>query len=76
LPCLISDLDVHKEITAAGTAAMLFRSGDAEDLRQKLCLLIEETQLRTRYSSAGHRRVQEVYSQDIALKHYLYAFGL
>lgn len=76
LPCLISDLDVHKEITATGTAAMLFRSGDAEDLRQKLCLLIEETQLRTRYSSAGHRRVQEVYSQDIALKHYLYAFGL
>jgi glycosyltransferase involved in cell wall biosynthesis len=76
LPCLISDLDVHKEITATGTAAMLFRSGDAEDLRQKLCLLIEEAQLRTRYSSAGHRRVQEVYSQDIALKHYVYAFGL
>jgi len=76
LPCLISDLDVHKEITATGTAAMLFRSGDAEDLRRKLCLLIEDTQLRTRYSSAGHRRVREVYTQDIALKHYLCAFGL
>jgi glycosyltransferase involved in cell wall biosynthesis len=76
VPCLISDLEVHKEVTATGTAAMLFRSGDAEDLKRKLCLLIEDTQLRMGYSSAGHRRVQDVYSQDIALKQYLYAFGL
>ena len=39
VPCLISDLDVHREITAAGTAAMLFRSGDVADLRAKLSLL-------------------------------------
>ena len=46
LPCLISDLDVHREITAGGTAAMLFRSGDVKDLRCKLSLLIKEATLR------------------------------
>jgi glycosyltransferase involved in cell wall biosynthesis len=76
LPCLISDLDVHREITAAGTAAMLFRSGDVEDLRRKLSLLIEETQLRAAYSRAGYRRVEEAYTPEIALRSYLYAFGL
>lgn len=76
LPCLISDLDVHREITAAGTAAMLFRSGDAEDLRSKLSLLIDETPLRSAYSQAGYRRVEQAYNPEIALKSYLWAFGL
>ena len=76
VPCLISDLDVHREITAAGTAAMLFRSGDVEDLRCKLTRLIEETQLRAAYSRAGYRRVEEAYTPEIALRSYLYAFGL
>jgi glycosyltransferase involved in cell wall biosynthesis len=76
LPCLISDLDVHKEVTDLGTAAMLFHSGDVNDLREKLSLLIEQTQLRAQYSSAGYRRVKEVYSQETALKSYIYAFGL
>ena len=40
LPCVISDLAVHREITGDGTAAMLFRNGDAEDLRSKLHELI------------------------------------
>ena len=76
LPCLISDLDVHREITAAGKAAMLFRSGDVEDLRCKLSLLIEETALRSAYSQAGYRRVEQAYNPDIALKSYEVAFGL
>jgi glycosyltransferase involved in cell wall biosynthesis len=76
LPCLISDLDVHREITAAGTAAMLFRSGDAEDLRSKLSLLIEETALRSAYSQAGYRRVEQAYNPEMALKSYVWAFGL
>jgi glycosyltransferase involved in cell wall biosynthesis len=74
--CLISDLDVHKEVTDLGSAALLFRSGDVSDLQEKLSLLIEQAQLRAQYSHAGYRRVKEVYSQEIALKNYLYAFGL
>jgi glycosyltransferase involved in cell wall biosynthesis len=76
VPCLISDLDVHREITADGTAAMLFRSGDVEDLKRKLSLLIEGSPLRAAYSQAGYRRVRQSYTPDIALRSYLCAFGL
>ena len=76
VPCLISDLDVHREITGAGTAAMLFRSGDVADLRCKLSILLEENTLRSAYSQAGYRRVEQAYNPKIALKSYLWAFGL
>jgi glycosyltransferase involved in cell wall biosynthesis len=76
LPCLISDLDVHREITAAGTAAMLFRSGNVEDLRSKLQELIGNASLRSSYSTVGYQRVEKVYNFDVALKSYLLAFGL
>lgn len=76
LPCLFSDLEVHREITAAGTAGMLFRSGDVEDLRCKLSLLIDETSLCAAYSQAGYRRVEQVYNPDIAKRSYLCTFGL
>jgi glycosyltransferase involved in cell wall biosynthesis len=76
LPCLISDLDVHREITAAGTAAMLFRSGDVDDLRGKLLELIGNASLRSSYSTAGYHRVEKVYNFDVALKSYVWAFGL
>jgi glycosyltransferase involved in cell wall biosynthesis len=76
LPCLISDLDVHREITGAGTTAMLFRSGNVEDLRAKLLRLIENESLRSNYSEAGYRRVKKVYNSDAALESYLWAFGL
>jgi glycosyltransferase involved in cell wall biosynthesis len=76
LPCLFSDLEVHHEITADGTAGMLFRSGDVEDLRRKLLILIGEASLRSTYSEAAYRRVTEAYNPDIALQSYLCAFGL
>jgi len=76
LPCIFSDLDVHREITASGTAGMLFASGDAENLRETLSTLMEETGLRSAYSRAAYRRVEEVYNPEIALKSYVWAFGL
>jgi glycosyltransferase involved in cell wall biosynthesis len=76
VPCLISDLEVHREITGAGTAAMLFRSGDVADLRSKLSILLKENALRSAYSQAGYRRVEQVYNPESALKSYLWAFGL
>ena len=76
LPCLLSDLEVHQEITASGTAAMLFRSGDMSDLRRKLCLLIEQAELRKELSQAAYRRVIQAYSPETAMRSYLCAFGL
>jgi glycosyltransferase involved in cell wall biosynthesis len=76
LPCIISDLDVHREITGDGTAAVLFRNGNAEDLRGKLHELIGNASLRKAYSVAGYQRVEKTYTADAALKSYLWAFGL
>jgi glycosyltransferase involved in cell wall biosynthesis len=76
VPCLISDLDVHREITGGGIAAMLFCSGNAEDLRSKLQELISDSSLRAVYAEAGYHRVQKVYNADVALKSYEWAFGL
>lgn len=76
LPCLISDLDVHREITAAGTTAMLFHSGNVEDLRAKLLQLIKNASLRSAFSAAGYQRVKTVYTADAALESYLWTFGL
>jgi glycosyltransferase involved in cell wall biosynthesis len=76
LPCLFSDLAVHQEITAGGVTGMLFRSGDTEDLRRKMLVLIEQDSLRSEYSQAAYRRVREMYSYDTALQSYLVVFGL
>jgi glycosyltransferase involved in cell wall biosynthesis len=76
LPCITSDLAVNREVTGDGTAAMLFRNGNAEDLRGKLQELIGNASLRSAYSAAGYQRVQKVYTSDAALKSYLWAFGL
>ena len=76
LPCVISDLAVHREITGEGTAAMLFRNGNAEDLRSKLHELIADASLRSAYSAAGYQRVEKVYNAHSALRSYLWAFGL
>jgi glycosyltransferase involved in cell wall biosynthesis len=76
LHCLFSDLEVHHEITADGIAGMLFRSGNAEDLRRKLLILIQEASLSSAYSRAAYRRVVDVYNPDLATRSYLCAFGL
>jgi glycosyltransferase involved in cell wall biosynthesis len=76
LPCITSDLEVNREVTGDGTAAVLFRTGNAEDLRDKLQELIGNASLRSAYSAAGYQRVQKVYTSDAALKSYLWAFGL
>ena len=76
LPCLFSDIDVHREITASGTAGMLFTSGDAESLRGSLSTLMKEAGLRSAYSQAAYHRVKEAYNPEIAFKAYVWALGL
>jgi glycosyltransferase involved in cell wall biosynthesis len=76
LPCVISDLPVHREITGNGTAAVLFRNGNVEDLRGKLHELIGNASLRSAYSAAGYQRVEKIYNSHSALRSYVWAFGL
>jgi glycosyltransferase involved in cell wall biosynthesis len=76
LPCLLSDLPVYEELTASGKAGIHFRCGDADDLRQKLALLLEDKAARTSYSSAGYAMVKNKYAPDVARNLYTAALEL
>jgi glycosyltransferase involved in cell wall biosynthesis len=74
LPCLFSDLPVHSEITENGRAAMLFRSGDVEDLRRNLVTLIESSSRRAAYSEHAYRTIKSKYHVSVARQAYLQLF--
>ena len=74
LPCLFSDLPVHREITADGRASMLFQTGNSADLRAKLIELVENPGLRERLAEAAYRQVQTKYHVDAARRAYLQIF--
>jgi glycosyltransferase involved in cell wall biosynthesis len=76
LPCLFSDLPVHKEITNSGEAAMLFTSGDAKSLREKLLVLLENEELCNRYAENAHRTVHARFSSAAAQQAYIKAFEI
>jgi glycosyltransferase involved in cell wall biosynthesis len=74
LPCLFSDLPVHREITENGHAAMLFRCGDVKDLREKLSALIESASRRAQYSERAYRTIESKYQVAAARRAYLQLF--
>jgi glycosyltransferase involved in cell wall biosynthesis len=76
LPCLFSDLPVHKEITNSGEAAMLFTSGDAKSLREKLMALLQNEELCSRYAENAYKTVQARFSPAAARQAYIQAFEI
>jgi len=75
LPCIFSDLAVHREITDDGRGACLFRSGDAESLRAALRNLLEDKSLRQRFSAEALRIVAARYTETSARSAYLQIFS-
>jgi glycosyltransferase involved in cell wall biosynthesis len=63
IPCIFSDLPVHREITDDGKGASLFRSGHFESLFASLCELIASPEKRLAYAAAAHRIVAARYSE-------------
>jgi glycosyltransferase involved in cell wall biosynthesis len=63
LPCIFSDIPVHREITDQGTGAYLFRSGDVESLSMALSDFLAFPQRRCAYAAAAHRIVASRYSE-------------
>ncbi len=51
LPFVNSDIPVHQEIAAASHAGLLFKSGNAQDLADKLKILIEDKNLYNKLSA-------------------------
>ena len=76
LPCIFSDLPVHREITADGNAAALFKRGDCDSLAQQLKELLSDEAQRRRYGLAARRLIEQSYSSTVAGQQYIEAFGL
>ncbi len=76
LPCIFSDLAVHREITAGGTAAALFELGDSDSLAQQLRRLLDNEHRRQSYALAARLLVEQRYSRGVAAQQYVEAFGL
>jgi glycosyltransferase involved in cell wall biosynthesis len=76
LPCIFSDLPVHREISAGGKAAALFTRGDSESLAHQLKLLLDNEGHRRQYGVAARQLVEQRYSRRVAGQQYIQAFGL
>jgi glycosyltransferase involved in cell wall biosynthesis len=76
LPCIFSDLPVHREISAEGEAAALFTRGNSESLAEQLRLLLKHEGHRRRYGNAARQLVEQHYSRSVAGQQYIHAFGL
>lgn len=74
LPCLFSDLPVHCEISAGGSAAALFKLGDSNSLAHQLQNLLNSHSLRETLSYAARRIVMQKYSRQVAAEQYLQVF--
>lgn len=71
LPCIFSDIPVHKEISSSGRGALLFTNGDWNDLRSKIELLADSPWLLRRYGYLGRELVDRKHSEKAASASYL-----
>jgi len=70
LPCIMSDLPVHREITDNGSAAALFVQGNADHLQHQIRRLAGNRDLMRWYGLAARKAVESKYSSDVASRRY------
>ena len=75
IPCVLSDLPVHREITDNGVGAKLFRSGDVANLREALESLVKDAETRARFGREGYRIIGERYTAERVRAAYLEVFS-
>jgi glycosyltransferase involved in cell wall biosynthesis len=75
LPCVFSDLPVHCEISENGRAAMLFRCGDIQDLREKLKFLLDNVAECNKLATNAYDVVRRKYHEPVARQAYLEVFS-
>jgi glycosyltransferase involved in cell wall biosynthesis len=76
LPCIFSDLPVHREITGNGEAAALFRCGDSDSLVEQIRQLLDSESRRQSHGLAARQVVEQRYSLTGATRQYIQTFGL
>ncbi len=75
LPCLFSDLPVHREITDEGDAALLFPAGNVAELTHALQGLLSDSTLRRSLGERAAAMVVARYSAASAREPYLRVFA-
>lgn len=70
LPCILSDLPVHREISLDGKAAVLFESGSSASLGAKLEQLSGDVTALRSYGWAARMLVEERYSLEAVRERY------
>lgn len=76
LPCIFSDLPVHKEISGSGNSALLFESGNSEDLRRRIELLLAAPGLIGKYGRLAREAIETNHGADLARRRYVEELGL
>jgi len=76
LPCILSDLPVHVDVSGGGNAAWLFENGQVESLRTRLHNLVESSLERNALGKRAYQRVVERYSPAVAKEAYLQILAL
>jgi glycosyltransferase involved in cell wall biosynthesis len=71
LPCVFSDIDVHREISEEGKSGVLFASGNVADLRAKISELASQPDLRRAYGRLAHSAILARHSPAVAQRAYL-----
>jgi len=75
LPCILSDLPVHREITDDGVGAMLFASGDESSLQQAMIRVATDVAVRAKFAREGYRIIGERYTAERVSVAYLKVFA-
>jgi glycosyltransferase involved in cell wall biosynthesis len=70
LPCILSDLPVHREISLEGKAAVLFEAGSSASLGAKLEQLSRDIPALRSYGRAARMLVEERYSPEAVRERY------
>jgi glycosyltransferase involved in cell wall biosynthesis len=76
LPCIFSDLPVHKEISLNGQAALLFESGNTESLKSRIEDFLEAPQLISHYGRLARKTVEANHQAETARLRYVQELGL
>ena len=71
IPCLLSDIAVHREITDNGSCARLFETGNVADLSSAIEVLMDDPALMKVLSIRGRSVIQERHIEHVAQVSYL-----
>ena len=76
LPCIFSNLPVHKEISDCGESALLFETGNAQSLMKSIELLYDAPEIASAIGIMARTAVETNYSAEVARLRYVQALGL